>query len=71
MDVQGANGMNKRPPRQAWQYLIGVFAAFWVIFAIFLILGNIPFYVIMLALTTVALLSAPVVALAWAFQNNW
>jgi len=63
--------MNKRPPRQAWQYLIVVFAAFWVIFAVFLILGNIPFYVIMLALTTVALLSALVVALAWAFQNNW
>src|SRR5579875_614388 len=70
-DVQGANCMNKRPPRQAWQYLIVVFAAFWVIFAVFLILGNIPFYVIMLALTTVALLSALVVALAWAFQNNW
>jgi hypothetical protein len=63
--------MNKRPPRQAWPYLIGVFVTFWVIFAVFLILGNIPFYVIMLALTTVALLSALVVVLAWAFQNNW
>ncbi len=70
-DIQGADDMRKRRPRQAWQYLIGIFAVFWVIFAIFLVIGDIPFYIIMLALTTTAALSALVVALAWAFQNNW
>ncbi len=63
--------MRKRQPRQAWQYLIGIFAVFWVVFAIFLVIGDIPFYIIMLALTTITALSALVVALAWAFQNNW
>lgn len=61
----------KKRHLQVWQYLIVVFAAFWILFAVILILGDIPFFVISLALTTTALLSALVVALAWAFQNNW
>jgi uncharacterized membrane protein len=62
--------MRKRRPRQAWQYLIVIFAAFWLIFAIFLIVGGLPFYIISLALTTTGVLSVLVVLLAWAFQNN-
>jgi uncharacterized membrane protein len=56
---------------QAWQYLIVVFAVFWVLFATILIIGDFPFLVISMALTTLAILSLAVVALAWAFQNNW
>lgn len=55
---------------QAWQYLIGVFAVFWIIFAVVLFLGDIPFIVISIALTTIAALSFLVVLLAWAYQNN-
>ncbi len=61
--------MRKR--RQAWQYLIGIFVAFWLLFACILIIGNFPFYIISTALTTIALLSALIVALAWAYQNNF
>lgn len=60
--------MRKR--RQVWRYLIFVFAAFWLLFAFILIIGDIPFYVISLALTTIAALSVLIVALAWAYQNN-
>lgn len=60
--------MRKRP--QAWQYLIVIFACFWILFAIMLIVGGLPFYIISIALTTIAALSALIVALAWAFQNN-
>jgi hypothetical protein len=56
--------------RQIWKYLIGIFAAFWIIFAVFLFLGNIPFYIISIALSTVLVLSVLIVALAWAYQNN-
>lgn len=56
---------------QAWQYLIVVFAMFWVLFAVILIIGDFPFLVISMALTTLAMLSLAVVALAWAFQNDW
>ena len=56
--------------RQIWKYLIVIFAAFWIIFAVFLFLGNIPFYIISIALSTVLVLSALIVALAWAYQNN-
>ena len=56
---------------QAWQYLIVVFALFWILFAVVLIVGDFPFFVISMALTTLAILSLAVVALAWAFQNNW
>ena len=54
----------------AWKYLIGIFAVFWVIFAIILIISDFPFYVISIALTTILLLSMLVVVLAWAYQNN-
>ncbi len=56
--------------RQIWKYLIVIFAAFWIIFAVFLFLGDIPFYIISIALSTVLVLSALIVALAWAYQNN-
>ena len=56
--------------RQIWKYLIVVFGTFWIVFAVFLFLGNIPFYIISIALTTVLVLSALIVALAWAYQNN-
>jgi len=56
---------------RVWPYLIIVFAIFWVIFAIFLILGDFPLMIIMMALTTVAVLSALVVALAWAYNNDY
>ena len=56
--------------RQIWKYLIGIFAAFWIIFAVFLFLGDFPFYIISIALSTVLVLSALIVALAWAYQNN-
>ena len=54
-----------------WPYLIIVFAVFWVIFATVLILGDFPLMIIMMALTTVAVLSALVVALAWAYNNDY
>jgi hypothetical protein len=57
---------------QAWKVLIGIFVAFWLIFAVVLIVfSEFPFYVISIALTTIAMLSVLVVALAWAYQNNW
>lgn len=57
---------------QAWHYLIGIFSIFWAIFAVVLIVfSGFPFLVISIALTTVAMLSLLVIALAWAFQNNW
>jgi hypothetical protein len=56
--------------KQVWQYLIGIFAAFWILFAIVLFIADFPFYVISIALTTIAMLSALIIALAWAYQNN-
>ncbi len=55
---------------QVWQYLIGIFVVFWIIFAIVLFLSDIPFFVISIALTTIAALSFLIVLLAWAYQNN-
>jgi hypothetical protein len=55
----------------AWKYLIGIFAVFWVVLAIMLVISNIPFYLITLSLTIILILSAAIVALAWAYQNNW
>ena len=55
----------------AWKYLIGIFAVFWVILAIMMFIADFPFYVISLALTTILILSIAIVALAWAYQNNW
>jgi hypothetical protein len=60
-----------RRRKQVWQYLIIIFAIFWLIFASVLILSNFPFLVISMALTTIAALSAIIVALSWAYQNNW
>jgi len=57
--------------RQAWKLLAGIFASFWVIFALILITSGIPFYVVSIALTTIAMLSMLIVALAWAYQNNY
>jgi hypothetical protein len=57
--------------KQVWKYLIGIFAAFWVLFAIILFIGDIPFYVISIALTTVAMLSFLIVALAWAYTHDY
>ena len=57
--------------RQVWKYLIGIFALFWIFFAIILVVAEFPFYVISIALTTIAMLSAIIIALAWAYQNNW
>ena len=56
---------------QAWQYLIVVFSVFWVIFAAALIVGELPFYIITLALSTTAMLSLLVVALAWAWTHDY
>ena len=56
---------------QAWQYLVGIFAVFWVIFATVLIISAFPFFVISIALTTIAMLSLLIIALAWAYQNNF
>jgi hypothetical protein len=55
---------------QAWKYLIGIFAVFWVVLAIMLIIANFPFYMITLSLSIMLVLSAAIVALAWAYQNN-
>ncbi len=55
---------------QAWQLLISIFAGFWILFAIVMIVGNFPFFIISIALTTLGALSALIVVLAWAFQNN-
>ena len=55
----------------AWVYLIGIFAVFFVIFAIVLIVSNFPFIVISTALTSILMLSIIIVVLARAYQNNW
>ena len=54
----------------AWKYLIGIFAVFWVVLAIMLFIADIPFYLISLSLSIILILSAAIVALAWAYQNN-
>ncbi len=55
----------------AWKYLIGVFAAFWVILAIMLIIADFPFYAITLSLTVILILSVAIVALAWAWTHDY
>jgi hypothetical protein len=57
--------------RQIWKYLIVIFAVFWIIFAVFLFLGDIPFYIIGIALSTILALSALIVALAWAYTHDY
>ena len=56
---------------QAWQYLIAIFAVFWVIFAIVLIFSDFPFYIISMALTTITMLSLLIIALAWAYTHDY
>jgi hypothetical protein len=53
-----------------WKFLIGVFAAFWLLFAIVLWNANIPFVIVAMALSMVLAMSAVVVGLAWAYQHN-
>ena len=55
----------------AWKFLIGIFAVFWIVLAIMLFIADVPFYVITLSLTIILILSVAIVALAWAYQNNW
>ncbi len=55
----------------AWKYLIGIFAVFWVVLAIMLVIAQFPFYMITLSLSIILVLSAAIVALAWAYQNNY
>ena len=57
--------------RQIWKYLIAIFGAFWIVFAVFLVLGDFPFYIISIALTTVLVLSVLIVALAWAYTHDY
>ena len=54
----------------AWKYLIGIFAVFWVVLASMMIIADFPFYIITLSLSIMLVLSAAIVALAWAYQNN-
>jgi hypothetical protein len=54
----------------AWKYLIGVFAVFWVVLAIMLIIADFPFYMITMSLSIIMVLSASIVSMAWAYQNN-
>lgn len=56
---------------QAWKVLCFIFAAFWLLFAVVLIVfSQFPFYVISIALTTILALSVLIIILAWAYQNN-
>ena len=57
--------------RQIWKYLIAIFSTFWLVFAIVLFLGDFPFYIISIALTTLLVLSALIVALAWAYTHDY
>ncbi|MBA2285897.1 MAG: hypothetical protein H0W02_10460 [Ktedonobacteraceae bacterium] len=61
--------MRRRIP--GWIYLAGALALFWVLFAIVLFAADFPFFVISIALTTIAALSVLVIALLWAYQNDW
>ncbi len=54
-----------------WQLLAIIFGVFWILFAIVLIVTGFPFYIISIALTTIAMLSVLVTLLAWAYQNNF
>jgi hypothetical protein len=55
----------------AWKYLIGIFAVVWVVLAIMLFIADIPFYVITWSLTIILILSAAIVALAWAWTHDY
>jgi flagellar biosynthesis component FlhA len=64
-------GLTLKRGRQAWKWLAGICAAFWVIFAFILIVSDIPFFVVSFALTTIAVLSLLVIALAWAYTHDY
>lgn len=51
---------------QVWHYLILIFIAFWMLFAILLVTD----FIFLGALAAIALLSCLVISLAWAFQND-
>ncbi|HET8846956.1 MAG TPA: hypothetical protein VFN35_36165 [Ktedonobacteraceae bacterium] len=51
---------------QVWHYLILIFVAFWMCFAILLVTD----FLFLGALAAIALLSSLVISLAWAFQND-
>lgn len=53
-----------------WKFLIGVFAVFWVIFAIVLLNADIPFFAVGMGLSMVLAMSIVVIGLAWAYQKN-
>jgi hypothetical protein len=55
----------------AWKYLIGIFALFWVVLAIMLFIADIPFYLITWSLSIILILSAAIVALAWAWTHDY
>ncbi|MGZ3629828.1 MAG: hypothetical protein ACXVDN_19485, partial [Ktedonobacteraceae bacterium] len=68
--VRSLERFSSMQSRQAWKYLIGIFAVFWVVLAIMFIIADFPFYIITLSLSIMLILSAAIVALAWAYQNN-
>lgn len=53
-----------------WKFLIGVFAVFWIIYAVVLLSAGIPFFAVSMALAMVLAMSAVVIGLAWAFHKN-
>ena len=55
----------------AWKYLIGIFAVFWVVLAIMLVIADIPFYLITWSLTIILIFSIAIVALAWAWTHDY
>jgi uncharacterized membrane-anchored protein len=57
--------------KQAWKVLVVICAAFWVVFAVFLFISQLPFYIISIALSTIFMLSIGVVALAWAYTHDF
>lgn len=67
-DAAPASVSKKARRRQAWRYLIPVFAGFWLLFAGILIASG--FFFLAAALVTLALFSSLIIGLAWAFQNN-
>jgi len=66
-----ATGRETMRGRQSWKLLAAIFAVFWMIFAAILIVSEFPFYVISIALTTIAMLSLLVIALAWAYTHDF
>lgn len=60
----------KRKQFAVWKFLIGVFAVFWIVFAVVLFTADIPFLAVTMALSMVLAMSVVVVSLAWAYQRN-